>query len=283
MATTIHACPKGANQIEQFEHEDEEASDTKDMDVACSTFSFPEESLEQALRHIVELEFTKVDLGVGSQGPHVRIQELLQDMSAVIGRIRQGPTVGISGVTARLLSTGDDEAREVEAVAHLAKQLSTAIVTVNARPASVGLDAETARLQQLWKICDRQGVCLCVGTTIGSTTELIENARLLCERIPGLGLSLDPSCFISGSQPDGDWDSLFSFARQVVLRDSGRGMDRFQVAVGRGEIDYSKVVVSLAQCQFRGTMVVDFEPQFGSGIEIEAEARKLGRVLESLL
>ena len=42
------------------------------MDVACSTFCFEDEPLDLALRRMAELEFTRADLGVGTNGPPLR-------------------------------------------------------------------------------------------------------------------------------------------------------------------------------------------------------------------
>src|SRR5262249_26099392 len=131
------------------------------MDVACSTFCFREEPLDRALRRIAELEFARVDLGVETNGPHIRPDELVADTNNVLSRIRQGPTVSVAGVTLRLESTAD-EAAYVDAAAHLAKQLATAVLTIDPVAGPTDSAAEIERLGALQRICSRQGVVLCV-------------------------------------------------------------------------------------------------------------------------
>jgi sugar phosphate isomerase/epimerase len=251
------------------------------MDVACSTFCFDAEPLDKALRRIAELEFTRVDLGVAPSGPHVTPQELVTDPNAVLARIRQGPTISIAGVTLRV-NGADAESDYVDAAAHLAKQLSTALLTVEPRP-DVDADAEVDRLGGLERICSRQGVVLCVLTKQGTVAGTPAGAIELCRQLPGVGLSLDPSHLVMGGVAVDDWEPLYPHVRHVYLRDTSKAHGLFQTQVGRGEIDYSRVVIALQKFNYRGTLVVDFERAFGGDADPTLEARKLGRVLESLL
>jgi len=252
------------------------------MDVACSTFCFHDEPLDRALRRIAELEFTRVDLGVGTSGPHIRPEELVADSASVLGRIRQGPTVSVAGLTLRLDSTAKED-EYVQAAAHLAKQLATAVLTVDPVFDADNTSSEIERLGRLQRICSRQGVVLCALTKQGTATGTCAGAMDVCMRLPNLGLSLDPSHLLLGGAGIDDWDELYPYVRHVFLRDSSKANELFQTSVGRGEIDYSKVVLALQRVNYRGALVVDFEQQFGGDLEPSLEARKLGRVLESLL
>jgi len=250
------------------------------MDVACSTFCFEDEPLDQALRRIAELEFTRVDLGVAADGTHMRPSDLVADLNGVLGRIRQGPTVSVAAVTLRM-GPGDDESACVDAAAHLAKQMATALVTVE--PSHQDLAAEVERLGLLQRVCSRHGVVLSVLTKQGTVASTPAGALALAAKVAGIGLSLDPShLLVSGSGAD-DWEPLYPLVRHVYLRDTSNVHGQFQTSVGRGEIDYSKVVSALQRSQYRGALVVDFEQRFGGDVEPALEARKLGRVLESLL
>jgi len=252
------------------------------MDVACSTFCFEDEPLDLALRRMAELEFTRADLGVGTNGPHIRPEELIADPNGVLAKMRQGPTISVAGVTLRLASA-EGEAGFVEAAAHLAKQLATAVLTIEPRADSAGIAGEIERLTGLQRICSLQGVVLCVLTKSGTAAGTPGGAIELCRKLPKLGLTLDPShLLMEGSSVD-DWDDLYPYVRHVFLRDSSKAHEQFQSPVGRGEIDYSKIVLALQRFQYRGALVVDFERSFGGDLEPALEARKLGRVLESLL
>lgn len=252
------------------------------MDVACSTFCFEDEPLDLALRRMAELEFTRADLGVGTTGPHIRPDELISDPNGVLAKMRQGPTISVAGVTLRLAST-EGETAFVEAAAHLAKQLATAVLTIEPRGGEGDVGEETERLAGLQRICSRQGIVLCVLTKRGTIAGTPDGAIELCKKLPKLGLSLDPSHLIMAGSSVDDWDDLYPFVRHVFLRDSLKAQELFQTPVGRGEIDYSKIVLALQRFQYRGALVVDFERGFGGDLDPALEARKLGRVLESLL
>src|SRR5688572_21528555 len=112
-----------------------------DMDVACSTFCFNQEPLDRALRRITELEFTRVDLGVGGSRPHIQPSELAGDLSVIFGRLRQGPTISVSGVTLRLDSSAG-EGSFIEGAARLAKQLATAVVTIEPLASAADVEGE---------------------------------------------------------------------------------------------------------------------------------------------
>jgi len=252
------------------------------MDVACSTFCFQDEPLDLALRRIAELEFTRVDLGVASKSPHVTPEEVVSNPNGVLSRIRQGPTVSISGVTLRLDSLHDEMAF-IDAAAHLAKQLATAVLTIEPRGGDVTAAEEIERLAPLQRACSLQGVALCVLTKQGSVVGTPAGASDLCDRLPGLGLSLDPSHLLLSGVDFDDWEPVLPNVRNVFLRDSSQVHGQFQAPVGRGEIDYSKVVIALQKFHYRGALVVDFEREFGGDVDPQLEARKLGRVLESLL
>jgi sugar phosphate isomerase/epimerase len=252
------------------------------MDVACSTFCFLEEPLDLALRRIAELEFTRVDLGVSSKSPHVTPDDVASNPNGVISRIRQGPTISISGVTLRLDDATDHQAL-VEGAAHLAKQLATAVLTIEPSNDDRPLAAEVERLSPLLRASSRQGVTLCALTKRGSVAGTPNGAADLCEKLPGLGISLDPSHVLFAGGDIDDWEPVFPHVRNVFLRDSSQVHGQFQTAVGRGEIDYSKIVIALQKFNYRGALVVDFEREYGGEVDPQLEARKLGRVLESLL
>ena len=162
-------------------------------------------------------------------------------------------------------------------------RLATAVLTIEPRADSAGIAGEIERLTGLQRICSLQGVVLCVLTKRGTAAGSPGGAIELCRKLPKLGLTLDPShLLMEGSSVD-DWDDLYPYVRHVFLRDSSKAHEQFQSPVGRGEIDYSKIVLALQRFQYRGALVVDFERSFGGDLEPALEARKLGRVLESLL
>jgi sugar phosphate isomerase/epimerase len=254
------------------------------MDVACSTLCFANEPFETALRHIAEMEFPKIDLAIAAGSSHLTPEDVVADSASVLQRIRKGPMLGIAGVTAWLKSTGDEYEAQLEAAAHLAKQLSAPVVVILAAPTSTPVEEEIQRLSKLERMVSLHGVVLTVATKMDTLTEDPATTLKLCEAVPGLGVTLDPSHYISGPAQGKSYDALFPFVRHLHLRDSGRRRDQLQVKVGRGEIEYGKVITALDRFQYKGSLVVDVEPALATeDMDVEAEVRKLRLLLESLI
>ena len=98
------------------------------------------------------------------------------------------------------------------------------------------------------QLVEAEGLILTVPTRIGTLTELPATARELCEQVPGLGLTLDPSHFINGPHQGGSYDEIFPYVRHVQLRDTGKAPGKFQVRVGQGEVEYGRIISQLQRC-----------------------------------
>src|SRR5271157_3379232 len=61
--------------------------------VACSTLCFARAPLDRALRMIGELEFSKVDVAIHEDGPHLRPSQVVADIALAAQRIRIGPSL----------------------------------------------------------------------------------------------------------------------------------------------------------------------------------------------
>ena len=133
------------------------------------------------------------------------------------------------------------------------------------------------------KLAATEGAVLTVDTRIGTLTEDPDTAVLLCQRVPGLGLTLDPSHYLAGPCQGKSFEQVFPFVRHVHLRDTGRGPNQFQVRVGQGEVEYGRIISQLARHHYDRLLTVDIrdipEPLF----TMEPEVRKLKYLLESLV
>ena len=78
-----------------------------------------------------------------------------------------------------------------------------------------------------------------------------DSAVALCEKVPGLGLTLDPSHYTAGPHQGKNYDKVFPHVRHVHLRDTGKGPNQFQVRVGQGEIEYGRIVSQLARQRYQ--------------------------------
>jgi sugar phosphate isomerase/epimerase len=79
--------------------------------------------------------------------------------------------------------------------------LTVPVLSVPAAAKGSDLPAEVARLTDWVKVARSEGVILTVETHSDTLTADPAGAVELCRRVPGLGLTLDPSHYVAG--PDG--------------------------------------------------------------------------------
>ena len=251
--------------------------------VACSTLCFSRLSLDDALHTIREMHFTKADLAIHAAGPHLTPAELGADN----GRVAQRLKAANLPLAAIHLDTGTADPEEsrtlLRAVARLARVSTTPLITVAAAQVGSDFDLEIARLKDWVRIAEADGVILTVETHAETVTGDPLGAHELCRRVPGLGLTLDPSHYHVGPHGMQDYDPLFPFVRHVRLRDSGRSADQFQVRVGQGEIEYGRIISQLERCHYDRALSVDIRDIPDGPFPVEPEVRKLKYLLESLV
>lgn len=251
--------------------------------VACSTLSFSKLSLEDALRTIREMHFTKADLAVHAEGPHLTPAEVASDPGWIAQRLKAAnlPLAAIHVDTGRV---APEEARNlIRAIARLARVSTTPLVTIPPAVMGADFDAEVCRLGDLVKVVAAEGVILTVETLSTAVTADPLGAVELCRRIPGLGLTLDPTHYQVGPHGAVNYDSIFPFVRHVRLRDSGNSPEQFQVRIGQGDIEYGRVIAQLERCRYDRALTVDIRDIPDSPFPIEPEVRKLKYLLESLV
>jgi sugar phosphate isomerase/epimerase len=252
--------------------------------VACSTLCFSKYPLEQALRIIAELEFSKMDVAIHEQGAHLRPSEVAADVTTAAHRLRMGTGLTPSVFSVQIDADGEEEFhRLLQAVCRLARICTVPIVTLAAAPADTGLDGEVQRLTGLVRVAEKEGVLLAVDTRLGTLTEDPETAATLCERIAGLGVALDPSHYIAGPHQGKSYEEILPYVRHVRLRDTGRGPNQFQVRVGQGEVEYGRLVSQLSRHQYERALSVDIRDIPDAPFPMEPELRKLKYLLESLV
>jgi len=252
--------------------------------VACSTLCFARLPLEQALRQIAELEFAKVDVAIHEQGPHLRPSEVVADLGLAAQRIRIGPSLTPAAFNIEIGNVDEQEyQRQLRALCRLARMSTVPVMTIPAASAGSGMDAEVKRLTGLVHLAVAESVVLTVETRVGTLTEFPDAAVELCKRVPGLGLTLDPSHFIAGPNQGKSFDQVYPYVRHVHLRDTGRGPEQFQVRVGQGEIEYGRVVAHLARYNYDRLLTVEICDIADAPFAMDAEVRKLKYLLESLI
>jgi sugar phosphate isomerase/epimerase len=252
--------------------------------VACSTLCFAKHPLDRALQVMGELEFSKVDVAIREQGPHLRPSEVVADLSAAAQQLRVGPSLTPTAFSVEIQAADDADYRtQLAAICRLARVCSVAVIAIPAGAAGAGLDHEVSRLTELTRLAQAEGIVLTVETRSGTLTETPDGAVELCSRVPGLGLTLDPSHFIAGPHQGKGFDEVYPYVYHVHLRDTGRGPGQFQVRVGQGEIEYGRIINQLARYQYERALTVQIHDVPDAPFNMEQEVRKLKYLLESLV
>jgi sugar phosphate isomerase/epimerase len=236
------------------------------------------------LRVIGELEFSKLDVAIHERGPHLRPSEVAADVPLAAQRIRIGPSLTPAAFSVEIEATSAEEYQcQLRALCRLARMSTVSLLTIPASAAGTSIDAEAKRLTPLVHLVQAEGIVLTVPTRTGTLTEDPEVAVQLCERVPGLGLTLDPSHFIAGPHQGKPFDQVYPFVRHVHLRDTGRGPEQFQVRVGQGEVEYGRIVAQLCRYDYDRLLTVAIHDIPDAPFAMDAEVRKLKYLLESLV
>jgi sugar phosphate isomerase/epimerase len=206
------------------------------------------------------------------------------DVSLAAQRIRIGPSLSPAAFNVEIETPDDGEFhRQLQALCHLARLSTVAVITLPAAPSGSSIDAEISRLTSLVRLACAEGVILTLETRNGTLTENPDTAVELCKRVPGLGLTLDPSHYIAGPHQGKSFDQVFPYVRHVHLRDTGRGPDQFQVRVGQGEVEYGRIVAHLARYSYDRLLTVEICDIADAPYAMDTEVRKLKYLLESLV
>jgi sugar phosphate isomerase/epimerase len=252
--------------------------------VACSTLCFSGYPFEDALRTIAELEFHKIDVAIHEDGNHLRPSRVADDVPAAAARLRMAPGLVPSAISVEIAAPeGEEFDRQFRAVCRLARMSMVPLLTTPAAPSRTPVDREVQRLTRLLRLAEKDGLMLTVPTRGGTLTEDPDTAVTLCQRVPGLGLTLDPSHYIAGSQQTRSFDQVYPYVRHVHLRDTGRGPNQFQVHVGQGEVEYGRVIAQLSRYHYDRLLTVDIRDVAEADFPREHEVRKLKYLLESLV
>lgn len=253
------------------------------MYVACSTLSFCKLSLEDALRTIREMRFTKADLAIHTFGPHLTPEEVVADPARAAQRLKAA-NLPFAAFHLHISGAEETDARtRFRAVCRLARVSTVPLVTIPAAAAGSDLDTEVARLKVLVKVAEMEGVILTAETHCATLTADPLGALELCRRVPGLGLTLDPSHYHTGPHRPLDYECLYPHVRHIRLRDTGAAPEQFQVRIGQGEIEYGKIISQLDRCRYDRALTVDIRDVPDSPFPVEPEVRKLKYLLESLV
>ncbi|MEO1497441.1 MAG: sugar phosphate isomerase/epimerase [Planctomycetota bacterium] len=249
------------------------------MFTCASTECLPDVPADEVLEAMVDLGFTAVELSLAEQGGWLKPSEVLADPDRAIQRCGETLRMDVAALGVVIDAEGDAYFEHFEAIAKLAKAIKVVTLIVPSSPLGTPFNEEIERLKRLVAIAAFEGAVVALKTEIGTMTEDPDTAAVFCQHAKGLGLTLDPSCYVAGPHQGRPIDKLLEHTRHVHLRDSKK--DAFQVRVGQGEIDYNKLITQLSRVKYRRALGVHMTPM--EDIDHRGELRKLRLLLESHL
>jgi sugar phosphate isomerase/epimerase len=239
--------------------------------------------LEDALRRIRALDFSMADLVIGAQGPHWTPADVARYSAACL-QLLKSTNVPLAAIHVDVRDQPAEQARmQFCAVAALARSTLTPVLTIPVAPLGSDLQAEIDRLREYQRLANAEGLLLAIETHREQLTADPEVALMFCNKVPGLGIALDPSHYLVGPYGKVHFDQLYPHVLHVRFRDTGNRPDQFQVQVGQGEIEYSRIINQLERWHYQRALSVDIHdiPEFPYAIDVEV--RKLKYLLESLV
>ena len=251
----------------------------RDVFVAASTECWPESDLQATIEVIEDLEFTAVEIALHESSESCRPSELLTDLDRAVQLLRHTHRLDISGYSLRLESTGEQHYTDFRNVCRIAKATKVVNLTIPSAELGTPFNEEVEHLQKLVEIGELEGVRVAVRSQLGCLSEDPDTLMVLCNNVDGLGITLDPSVYITGPAKGKSLDKILKFVCNVHLRDSRP--DAFQVSVGQGEVDYAKLLTQLERDGYNRALTVHMQPM--DGLDHRVELRKLRRLVESLL
>lgn len=247
------------------------------MLISASSGCFREVRFEEACRHIVDLEYDRIDIWLDENSNHLTPSEVASDPEGFVLRYREA-----SRLTPVAFTLNHDVSPEIiRGICTAAKLLRVTQVTVPASPLGTPFNSEIDRLREFVAIANEDGIRLSIHTKNGHVTEDPQTAVELCQSVRGLGLTLDPSYYLCGPHRNQSWDPLYPHVYHVLLRDSNE--KDVQVQVGLGEVDYAKLISQLERENYTRSMSVDFYPELMDEQTRPLEMRKIRLLLETLV
>ena len=254
------------------------------MHIACSTLCFASQPLDVALRRIADLEFSKVEIALIENSKHLSPSQVAADPAAALRHIRMGPSLAAAALYAEIGGDNDTETlRQLKAICRLAKMLTVTCVTIPTAPVGSAFDAEIRRLHELCSYTTGEGITLAIENHVGRLAQDPATAVALCQAVPGLGLTLDPSHYIHGPHQNRDFSEVLPYVQHVHLRDSGTAPNQKQVQIGQGLVEYGRVLSQLERYEYDRTLTIEIIDEPGGSLDVETEVRKLKLLLESLV
>ena len=249
------------------------------MFVAATSRCFPDLPLDAAMRQLVDLEYTSVEIMIHETGGHMKPSDVAADFERSVQLCRQIHRLTPVAFSLDIEAPEPAYYQQFAACCKLAKAVKVVTCTVRSAELGTPFNAEVERLRAMTAIASLDGVRVGLLTEVGRMTQDPDTAVVLCDNVKNLGITLDPSHYICGPHGGGSCDQLMKYVYHVRLRDTSK--DKLQVRIGQGEVEYGRLINQLNRVNYNRALCVDFAPM--PDVDQLAEMRKLRLLLESLL
>jgi sugar phosphate isomerase/epimerase len=244
--------------------------------IAASTRCFWDMPVFEACQQISELHFDKVELWIDKAASHLSLQKLISDPERFAVEFREQTRVA----PVALAFEGDPEIVAFPLVCRAAKTLRITQITIPSAPLGTPFNTEIDRLKELVRIAVAEGVRVSLKTEKGRLTEDPHTAVEFCQSVKGLGITFDPSYFLTGNF-EKICELVGPHTFHVHLRDSNAA--EVQTQVGLGDLDYAKLISVLEKHRYERALCVDLIPEKTVPEQRALEMRKLRMLLDTLL
>jgi sugar phosphate isomerase/epimerase len=235
--------------------------------------------LVEAIERMGDLEYSAVVIDISDGSTQISPDAVAGNLEKAIGICRDTHRLDLAGYSIDIRATGDQHYEMFNAICKLAKATKVVSITVPSAELGTPFNEEVEHLRRLVKFATVEGVLVSMRTQVGRLSQDPDTIKVMCDNVKGLGVTLDPSAFIYESVARKGYESLLPYVYSVELRDTSP--DDFQVRIGRGSVDYSRLVTYLSRSDYRRTLCVKMNEI--DSADHNSELRKMRLLLESLL
>lgn len=247
------------------------------MFVSASSRCFSDQTFFEACSQLSDLEYDKIEIWMSEASDHLKPSIVTENPERFFQQYREE-----TRMTPIAFCVAEDvSATAFEALCRLGKLMRLTQITLPAGAIGTPFNEEVDRLRERVRIANAGGIRLSLKSENGRLTEDPRTAVELCQSIPGLGITLDPSYYLCGPYHRQSLDPLNPHVFHTHLRDSLPAS--LQVAIGMGEIDYSRLIAGLKRFNYTRALSVELLPELMGDLDRARELRKIRLLLETLL
>jgi sugar phosphate isomerase/epimerase len=248
--------------------------------VAASTECFHDLPLRDAIDRIVDLEYSHIEIAIHESGKQLKPSQVAEDVAAAVNLTRDAHRASIVSYSLEIQETDQQQYySQFAACCRLAKATKVVTLTVPSGEIGTPFNKEVEHLQRLVATAEAEGVRIGIKSQVGRLSEDPDTVKVLCDNVPGLGVTLDPSHYICNPLGPRNYDRLMPYVYHVHLRDTTP--TELQVRIGQGQVEYGRLVNMLRQVNYRLALSVHLRQL--PGLDHLVEMRKMRLLLESLL